>query len=207
VFRKQQIHCVGNSSRAPGEIKKSIAKLNLNNLPFNMLRKIPGGLNATRKRKNKKQGKKSKEARRCEGLEAESDAIQSSEEGLAQPQSCGTVGAEFELEVVLPFHCAVEEAAPSLARKVGSSGVEHLINGGGFIVDDYQSAKSHGSDGSDTDVPFSREIYEAKKLIEINEKLGVKFLDGGGADVDRMVAMEARDRSEKFVREQNGGYQ
>jgi hypothetical protein len=75
------------------------------------------------------------------------------------------------------------ETAPNVSKKGGNSGVEHLLNGGGFIVDDYQSAKSHGSDwsdGSDDDVSYSREIHEAKKLIEINEKLGVNFQDGEG---------------------------
>jgi hypothetical protein len=197
-------------SRVPGENKKSLAKLNLNNLPFNMLRKLPGGLNGARKRKNKKQGKKAKGARRCVGVEDESDAILCSEEGFAEPRSSNYVGPEFELEVVLPFHCSTEETTLNHSRKGGSSGVEHLVHGGGFIAEEYQSAKSHGSDGSegsDADVPISREFFEAKKLIEINEKLGVKFYEGEGADVDRMVTMEMRDRNEKIVREQNRGYQ
>jgi hypothetical protein len=82
--------------------------------------------------------------------------------------------------------------------------MEHLVEGGGFIVDDHQSAMSYDSDEG---VPMAREIYEAKKLIAINEDLGLKFHDGTGADVERMVAMEVRDRAEKKVREQSRGYQ
>jgi hypothetical protein len=183
VVRKEQILNNTIPFRASGEIKKSHAKLNLNNLPFNMLRKLPGGLNGARKRKNKKQGKKSKGSHRCDGEDCESDPILCSEEGFVQSRTSGNGGTDFELEVVLPFHCVEEEVAPNVSKKGSNSGVEHLLNGGGFIVDDYQSAKSHGSDWSDEsddDVSYSREIHEAKKLIEINEKLGVNFQDGEG---------------------------
>jgi hypothetical protein len=102
--------------RSTGENKKTGAKLSLNNLPFNMLRKLPGGLKEVKKRKTKKQKKKRREDRQNEDEEFDSsDSIQCYEEGIADStqrcderseQSTPAIRAteEFELEVVLPFH-------------------------------------------------------------------------------------------------------
>jgi hypothetical protein len=53
----------------------------------------------------------------------------------------------------------------------------------------------------------SRDEVVARKLIAINQELGVNFSNGVGEDVDKMVLMEVRDREEKLGREHNGGYQ
>jgi hypothetical protein len=41
---------------------------------------------------------------------------------------------------------------------------------------------------------MAREIYEAKKLIAINEDLGLKFHDDTRADVERMGRLEIVQR-------------
>jgi hypothetical protein len=179
------------------ENKKASVRNNLNNLPFSMLRKLPGGLQgARRKKKHKKQGGRIRGERCDDGSDSGTDDIQSSDV-LASHSN-----REIQLEVVLPF--IGEVGSVPLATERGTSGMEHLVEGVGFIVDDYQSAMSYDSDEG---VPMAREIYEAKKLIAINEDLGLKFHDGTGADVERMMAMEVRDRAEKKVREQSRGYQ
>jgi hypothetical protein len=201
------------AQQSTGETKKPNVKMNLNNLPFNMLRKLPGGLKEVKKRKSKKLKKKRRDDRHFETDDSESSAsIQSFDEGvevctqrrddgmtLSQPVNIAT--EEFELEVVLPFH-SVE--GPSRPSRWEASGVEYFLEGGGFIEEDYKSAKSQDSDDG---IPISREFVEAKKLIALNVELGVKFNDGDGEDVGRMMGLEVRDRAEKNDWENSRGYQ
>jgi hypothetical protein len=98
---------------------------------------------------------------------------------------------------VLPF----EDSRPNLKDV---SGVEYLTEGGGFVEEDYRSVKSQESED---EVPSSIEVVEAKKLIALNVEMGVKFNDGDGEDVARMMGLEARDKAEKIDWEKRGGYQ
>jgi hypothetical protein len=82
--------------------------------------------------------------------------------------------------------------------------VEYLLEGGGFIEEEYKSAKSQESDEG---IPLSREFAEAKKLIALNVELGVNFNDGDGEDVGRMMGLETRDRAEKIDWQNSRGYQ
>jgi hypothetical protein len=190
------------SHRSVGEIKKTNAKMNLNTLPFNMLRKLPGGLKEVKKRKSKKHKKKRKGDRNSEIADSDSsDDVQCCVEGTIQSLPNNFAAEGLELEVVLPFHT---EERISQVTGGGTSGVELLVEGGGFIVDDYNSAKSHECDDG---LPVSREMVEAKKLIALNMELGVNFHDGEGEDVGRMMGLEVRDKAEKNGWEQSRGYQ
>ncbi|KAK2420192.1 zinc finger CCCH domain-containing protein [Trifolium repens] len=166
--QKITTHC------STGENRKSNAKLNLPHLPYNMLRKLPGGLKEVKKRKHKNK-------RRRE----------------IQPVPENFVAAEFDLEVVLPFH---SENGLQQVNRGSTSGVAHLVEGGGFLEDENQTANNEGR-------PLSREVAEAKKLIAINEELGVKFNDGEGEDLVRMMGLETRDKAEKNGWVQSRGYQ
>jgi hypothetical protein len=91
-----------------------------------------------------------------------------------QPVPDNFFAAEFDLEVVLPFH---SDDGLQQVNRGSSSGVTYLVEGGGFLEDEHQNANSPiNNDG----VPLSREVAEAKRLIAINEELGVKFHDGKG---------------------------
>jgi hypothetical protein len=155
-----------------------------------MLRKLPGGLKEVTKRKSKKQKKKQRRDHYVEDEASDgSDGIQCSDEGVIQLVPENFVAAEFDLEVVLPFH---SENGPQQLNRDTISGVARLVEGGGFLEDDNQSANSN-IEG----MPLSREVAEAKKLIAINEELGVKFHDGEGEDLVRMMGLETRDKVEK----------
>ncbi|KAK2379409.1 hypothetical protein QL285_067218 [Trifolium repens] len=176
--------------------------MNLNTLPFNMLRKLPGGLKEVKKRKSKKHKKKRKGDRNSEIADSESsDDVQCCDEGTIQSLPNNFAAEGLELEVVLPFHT---EERISQVTGGGTSGVELLVEGGSFIVDDYNSTKSHECDDG---LPVSREMVEAKKLIALNMELGVNFHDGEGEDVGRMMGLEVRDKAEKNGWEQSRGYQ
>jgi hypothetical protein len=60
---------------------------------------------------------------------------------------------------------------------------------------------------SSEELSSTREVFEARHLISINEELGVKFLNDANEEVERMVLMEAMDRNEKLGRESRSGYQ
>ncbi|KAK2445528.1 hypothetical protein QL285_016450 [Trifolium repens] len=128
-------------------------------------------------------------------------ALQSSDEGVMQTVSDNFVAAEFDLEVVLPFHSV--EGVHQVNRG-SSSGVAYLVEGGGFLEDENQIVNSlSNNDG----VLHPREVAEAKRLIAINEELRVKFHDGEGEDVARLMGLEVRDKAEKNGWEQSRGYQ
>ncbi|WJX43737.1 hypothetical protein P8452_30799 [Trifolium repens] len=197
--------------RPTGVNKKTRSKLNLNNLPFNMLRKLPGGLKEAKKRKalKKKKNRRNDKQSVTEEIDS-SDNTQSLDEGRDDSNYCSEEDTiqpvpnfhhseGFDLEVVLPFEGGVSR----LSRRDGS-GVENLLEGGGFIEEEYKSAKSQESED---DIPMTREVAEAKKLININVELGVKFNGGEEEDVGRMMGLEVRDRTEKIEWERSRGYQ
>jgi hypothetical protein len=206
----KELCCIGDSNarcRLNGENKKHTARKaisNLQNLPFSMLRKIPGGLQGARKkRKNKKLSNKVRSDSRVEGSGSEADDIQCSELVPSPPIPASNVGDGFQLEIVLPFHGA--NGSNHLCTDEGDpGGIGGVEEDEGVDVEEYQS---FGSFDSEDEGPVSRETFEAKKLIAINENLGVKFHDGDMADVIRMVAMENRDRVEKVAWEQSRGNQ
>jgi hypothetical protein len=72
------------------------------------------------------------------------------------------------------------------------------LEGGGFVVDNSIMAE---------DPVVSREEYEAGKLVDIGEELGIQFQGSIEEFVVRMVEMEARDRKEKQDWESQMGHQ
>jgi hypothetical protein len=72
------------------------------------------------------------------------------------------------------------------------------LEGGGFVVDNSIMAE---------DLVVSREEYEAGKLVDIGEELGIQFQGSIEEFVVRMVEMEARDRKEKQDWESQMGHQ
>jgi hypothetical protein len=150
------------------------------NLPFNMLRKLPGGLyqDVCRKKNSKGNG-----GGRCDGGSSEeSDSIRISDiSGPGQSKDGdgdGGVNVAMEginLEVVL--HGSVEDV-PILARNA-ASGTNLILQ-------------------SDCGEEFqSREVVEANKLRGIAEDMGMVFQGSEVVVLDRIVSLEDRDSKEK----------
>ncbi|MCH94224.1 hypothetical protein A2U01_0015181 [Trifolium medium] len=174
--------------------KKKLSRKNFTDLPLSMLRKLPGSLLGAKRGKNRRGQSKNGGGRRLEIEVAGSDPI-------FCPDSFEGDG----LEVGLPGQPAIEQGTSSVAV-AGDSGLRALEEGGGFIVEDVISDGGHKSQNARYH-SRSREVSQAKKLIAINEDLGLQFHDGGEVDVDRMVDMEMRDREEANVWVNSSGYQ
>ncbi|MCI03239.1 hypothetical protein A2U01_0024275, partial [Trifolium medium] len=130
-----------------------------------------------------------------------SDPIQSSDAGEVHSVATPNRSTRCGHEVVLPFQIHGDRSLPPSIPRVGSSmlggcsGVGVLTNGGGFIEEEWLSEK--GTNNQSTDDPrLVREVEEAKKLIKIGEEVGLRFHDGEGEDVARMVELEVRDCAE-----------
>jgi hypothetical protein len=152
------------------------SKLISQNLPFNMLRKLSGGLyqGACQKKNSKGHGGGKGDT----GGSEETDSIRNSDlSGSEQSQgSTGSVEADrINLEVVL--HGSVEEV-PVLARNIASSTNLLLLSDGGGVIQ-------------------SREEEEASKLRIIAEDMGMVFHGNDEAISNRIVSMEGRDFKEK----------
>jgi hypothetical protein len=199
-----------STSLSNGTQKKASNRRNFPNLPYNMLRKIPGACQGNKKSKHRKDGghRRGVEEVSC------SDPIQNSSLAVSQlallPANSG-VG----LEVVLPFDFEGGTAVV-LTNGGGTSGALHLVEGGGFIPEEAggdDDAVSNSGGGGSVDSQnsvrpsSSRDEAVARKLIAINQELGVNFSYDVDMEVERMVLLEVRDREEKVGRELNGGYQ
>ncbi|MCI78737.1 hypothetical protein A2U01_0100008, partial [Trifolium medium] len=57
------------------------------------------------------------------------------------------------------------------------------------------------------DEPLIGEVEQAKKLIAIQEDLGIKFKGEGEEDLKHVMMMEGRDHREKKDWEEKKGYQ
>jgi hypothetical protein len=202
----QLVTTISNSvPNAPS--KKHPNRRNFPNLPYKMLRKLPGPFNGVKRSKPRKEGHKESGRRRGEEEDGGSDSIQNSSPEDTQQSTMPAVEASgLGLEIVLPFDMEASRKGTQL-NEVGTSGIKHLLEGGGFL--NPVSSNNDGGTGtqSNEESSPSREGYEARKLISINEELGVKFLNDANEEVDRMVLMEARDRNEKLGRERSSGYQ
>jgi hypothetical protein len=192
----------------PGPIatsKKHSNRRNFPNLPYNMLRKLPGPFNGVKRNKHKKDCHREGGRRRSEEEEGGSDSIQNSSSEEGQHDVLSAVEASgVGLEIVLPFDQEVVGSVGGVTG-AGTSGIIHLVEGGGFPVEDDGSG-GRDEPQRDEDSPPSREVYEARNLVAINEELGVKFLNNVGEEVDRMVQMEVRDREAMLVRERDNGF-
>ncbi|MCI01713.1 hypothetical protein A2U01_0022740, partial [Trifolium medium] len=161
-----------------------------------MLRKLPRSFHGAKRGKNRRSSSRGGGCRNPASAEPVSDPIQCSDVGVVQTLSMATEPTGCGLEVVLQLQHAEEQKLPSTVLR-GSSGLGNLINEGGFIVEECPSDEVNNSQSCDGDPLILREVDEARKLIEIGGELGLKFHDGEGVDIDRMVEMEVRDRAEE----------
>jgi hypothetical protein len=195
--------------RSRGVTKRLPSNRNITNPPFSMLRKLPGSYREKSIASSKKRSRKVGGRRRRGEAPACSDPIQSSELDCSQQHLATEAPGGINLEIVLPFHSA-EVERPQTQVEVGgedinhspvansSSATESQLEGGGFVVDNSIMAE---------DPVVSREEYEAGKLIDIGEELGIQFQGSIEEFVVRMVEMEARDRKEKQDWESQMGLQ
>jgi hypothetical protein len=124
-----------------GKKKQQPPSLNLTNLPYNKLRKLPRHIQSASRSKNKKK-KKSKSGGKHRVMEdvTSYDPI-SNFEGEVEKFAKGLGVADgFGLEVVLPFHFNERRD-----KGVGTSGVKHLVEGGGFVVEESPCGSEHQS--------------------------------------------------------------
>jgi hypothetical protein len=180
-------------SIAPGVVKKQNNRKIFPNLPFNMLRKLLGAIHGNRRSKSRKENSKASGFRRSEEGESESDPNQNPSLETQQSVSIQNEVEGIGLEVVLPFHLEDRRDSGPVLND-GSSGLMHLVEGGGFIVEENEGDPVP----LNIDVPIPpSDLAEAKKLISIGEELGINFKNGEDEDVARMMGLEQRDRSEK----------
>jgi hypothetical protein len=102
---------------------------NFPNLPYNMLRKLPGPFNGVKRSKSRKKGHKESGRRRGDEEDGGSDSIQNSSSEETQQTVSPTLEASgLRLEIVLPFDM---EGSRNGARMndVGTSGIKHLMEG------------------------------------------------------------------------------
>ncbi|GAU47734.1 hypothetical protein TSUD_386930 [Trifolium subterraneum] len=165
---------------------KHLPSKNFSNLPLNMLRKLPGSFYGARKVKKRRGPSKGRGCKIGEASISVSDPILCSGEGVTQTMSANNdpANAGFELEVVLPFQSG-EGQRRSSSGLVGDPGAGILVEGGGFVVEDSSIGGGLNYLGENNQLR-SKEVIEAKKLIAINEELGLTFYDCEGEDVERM---------------------
>jgi hypothetical protein len=181
---------VNNKQKGGKKKKKKNPKRNIPNLPYNMLRKLPGGL------PTKKAGTSKKRDDGEEGLSdvAElSDIPQIDTEVSPSPVYVAESSGGFELEVVLPFNM----------EDVGHNSNPILDP----VVPRIEAGTIAMSSSSVNVVPDPREVYEAEKLVQLGMEMGINFQGSEVEDVERMIAMEERDRLEKQEWENKRGDQ
>ncbi|WJX71906.1 hypothetical protein P8452_55846 [Trifolium repens] len=166
---------VGNSMRAAS--KKSIP--NRPNLPFNMMRKLPG--NHHHKAKRKKNLKRMARGKLCLSEGDESDSIHNSDNSQPNQPTPSMVAVNQEglnLEVVL---------SPCPAAETGICGAEGRQVSGAELISQHDGVEGF----------ISREVVEATKLYELAEEMGLMFQGDADDDIARLVALEVRDAKEK----------
>jgi hypothetical protein len=162
-----------------GKRKKKNHSKNFPNLPYNMLRKLPGALPNKKKGVNRKKG----------GTEEGSRGVEESVSGAALPLVCDNAttlsgpgdNVEFQLEVVLPGLTVDAEEIIPILEPISQTDV---AMGPGNVL---QSSATH----------VSREVHEAETLVNSGVELGINFQGKEGEDIAKVVAMEERDRIEK----------
>ncbi|KAK2408287.1 hypothetical protein QL285_043809 [Trifolium repens] len=183
-FNPTRVQHMVEKGHKGGKKKKKRSKnqnKNIPNLPYNMLRKLPGALPGMKKGTNKKKGGSEEGSR--DGVESASGGVlpqvQDNATTLLEPVVVNNV--EFQLEVVLPALANdVEEIIPIMEpiSQIGTAvGTENILQSNAVVA--------------------PREVYEAENLVNIGVELGINFQGGEGDAIDKMVAMEVRDRTEK----------
>jgi hypothetical protein len=152
--------------------------------------------NRAPRRKKQPQRVTSKEA------QSDSDSIQNPDEipVISQP----TTNVEFQLEVVLPCGPPVTEEAPFIAANRAGSGTVCLVNS-----ELYDEANILPVSTSVLEVP-QRQVMEARKILAIQNEVGIKIQSSQEEHLHRMEAMEVRDRCEKEdweLNRENAGFQ
>ncbi|GAU40168.1 hypothetical protein TSUD_292720 [Trifolium subterraneum] len=168
------------------------------NFPLKMLRKLSGSFYGIKKGRKRKGPYLARRSKSVDVLPSSSDSIHCSSVVRTNHEvfdNTNLAPTGFELEIVLPLQQAEgRNSSPSDLVAVSRAGV--TVEGEGSVVGDSTSSGGQNSNSA-SGQPMSREVSEAKKLIAINEELGLTFYDCEGEDVERMVAMEGRDRAEK----------
>ncbi|GAU40140.1 hypothetical protein TSUD_163090 [Trifolium subterraneum] len=153
-------------------------------LPPNMLRKLPRSVQGGKRGMCKRSSSRDRVRSRRGEITAESDPIQSSEEGERKTTLLEVEQPDCELEVVMPFQQGVV-LRPSHPVLGGDSGLGYLLEGGGFVMEESQNEELQTSQ-DDGQPAVTREVEEAKRLMKIGSDLGLKFHDGNGKDTDKM---------------------
>jgi hypothetical protein len=174
----------GSKVQLPLVKKSSLAKASVSvmanpDLPFSMLRKLPGSIHymGRRKKKSKKAEGGDKE---LAVLREEEDSNSIHDSDSSEQDSIPSMGAPegIVLEVVLP--------------SIPGVGNENLTAAGRQVSGATLIANIEGAEGIQ-----SREVVEATKLCELAEEVGLKFHGDAGANISRMLVMEERDAGEK----------
>jgi hypothetical protein len=185
-------------SRAEGfEMRKAqYKKTTISDLPFNKVKKFS---NLAKHRSNRR--KKSDHRNNMTGSSSSSDSIHNSDippvSHLRSHHANFTEVAEgFTLEVVLP--CLANEDGgpiPVATMPPGNQqnyGMEVLL----------RSDDVGGDRTMALEVP-SRQVMEAKRIVEIQDAVGIKICENEAEHLDRIMEMESRDRAEKESWEMN----
>ncbi|MCH81439.1 hypothetical protein A2U01_0002226 [Trifolium medium] len=93
------------------------------------------------------------------------------------------------------------------AKVIGSVGIPETNNYSGLDI--LLSTEDH--EGNQSSKEFDREALrqelEARKIIDIQQGLGINFRDEEKEEIQRGIQMEVRDQQEKAEWEQSNGYQ
>jgi hypothetical protein len=185
-------------SRAEGfeKRKTQYKKTTIFDLPFNKVKKFS---NLAKHRSNHR--KKSDHRNNMTGSSSSSDSIHNSDippvSHLRSHHANFTEVAEgFTLEVVLPC-LANEDGGPIPVATMPpgnrqNSGMEVLL----------RSDDVGGDRTMALEVP-SRQVMEAKRIVEIQDAVGIKICENEAEHLDRIMEMESRDRAEKESWEMN----
>jgi hypothetical protein len=158
--------------------------------PNNKLRKFY----APNMHKNRSVRRK-KAAQKVVAAESPSESIESSENAVMTPPPIARIDRHpdeggFTLEVVLP--CISNPEGEAIAPRVNfeDSGMACLINN-----EDATLATCSASDR--VLVPPTRQVMEAKKVMQLQEEVGIVILENREDHLQRLVDLEERDQVEK----------
>jgi hypothetical protein len=201
ITKKKKVVPFKHSTNSPhveaGANRKAQYKRTIPELPFN--NKLKKFSNLSKSRANQK--RKSNHRMAPKGSSSSSDSIQNSEASSVphvplQQAHRSEVMEDFILEVVLPcLPVAVADSTSVVSASVANhqgSGMECLLQ----IDDDV------GRRRSILEVP-PRQMMEANRIVELQEVVGIKVLENKENHLNRIIAMEDRDRAEKEGWEMN----
>jgi hypothetical protein len=159
-------------------------------ISYNKWRKF----NAPNMHKNRSVRRK-KAGHKIVAAESSSDSIQSSETAGVSPTPTAQINQSpevggFTLEVVLPCISNPEGDAPVPRANFEDSGMACLIHS-----EDVAIATRSASDR--VLEPPTKQVMEAKRVMQLQEDVGIVILENKEDHLQRIVALEERDQAEK----------